>query len=402
VQQQSLTISFIQSLDEIDPAAWNDCAGADNPFVSHEFLSALEHSGSVGPDTGWLPYHMLVRSCDPVNAPATTMANTPGSDRTIKACMPLYLKNHSYGEYVFDHGWADAFERAGGRYYPKLQASVPFTPAIGPRFLVNSASFPEETALLKSALADGLVKITEKMGLSSAHVTFLSDEDISVAKEENFLIRHDQQFHWHNDNYASFDDFLDQLSSRKRKQIRKERKTVASSDIHIETLTGRNITERHWDAFFRFYMDTGARKWGQPYLTREFFSEIGRTMNDHIILFMCTREGREIAAALNFLGSDTIYGRQWGCIEDHPCLHFEACYYRAIDYAIEHGIGTVEAGAQGPHKLARGYAPVKTTSVHYIAEPSFRDAVARFLEDERRGVSAEIDYLAGKTPFKKV
>lgn len=389
MQQQSLTISFIQSLDEVSPAAWNDCAGADNPFVSYEFLSALEHSGSVGGDTGWMPYHMLVQ------------ASPPGDTPVIKACMPLYLKNHSYGEYVFDHGWADAFERAGGRYYPKLQASVPFTPATGPRFLVNPSGIPEERSALKAALADGLVQITEKMGLSSAHVTFLTNEDAAVAETENFLVRHDQQFHWHNDNYSSFDHFLGQLSSRKRKQIRKERKTVAVSDIQIETLTGDDLTEHHWDAFFHFYMDTGARKWGQPYLTRAFFSEISRTLSDRIVLFMCTRDGREIAAALNFLGTDTIYGRQWGCIEDHPCLHFEACYYRAIDYAIKHGLKTVEAGAQGPHKLARGYQPVKTTSVHYISNPSFRDAVARFLEDERRGVSAEIDYLAGKTPFKK-
>ncbi len=389
MQQQPLTISFVQSLDEIDPAEWNDCAGASNPFVSHEFLSALERSGSVGDETGWMPYHMLVRE------------GTAENTMPVRACMPLYLKNHSYGEYVFDHGWADAFERAGGRYYPKLQASVPFTPAAGPRFLVNSSCFPEEQALLKSALADGLVQITEKMGLSSAHITFLTDADASIAKSAGFLVRHDQQFHWNNDNYTSFDHFLDQLSSRKRKQIRKERKTVAVSDIEIQTLTGDDIKDHHWDAFFQFYMDTGARKWGQPYLTREFFSEISRTMNDRIVLFMCTRGGREIAAALNFLGTDTIYGRQWGCIEDHPSLHFEACYYRAIDYAIEHGLQTVEAGAQGPHKLARGYTPVKTTSVHYIANPSFRDAVARFLEDERRGVSAEIDYLSSRTPFKK-
>ena len=389
MQQQPLTISFIQSLDDIEPAAWNDCAGSDNPFVSYEFLSALEHSGSVGENTGWMPYHMLVRE----GAAENTIS--------IKACMPLYLKNHSYGEYVFDHGWADAFERAGGRYYPKLQASIPFTPATGPKFLVNSTSFPEEQALLKSALADGMVQVTEKMGLSSAHITFLTDADATIAKSGGFLVRHDQQFHWKNNNYASFDHFLDQLSSRKRKQIRKERKTVAGSDIEIQTLTGDDIKDHHWDAFFQFYIDTGARKWGQPYLTREFFSEISRTMNDKIVLFMCTRDEREIAAALNFLGADTIYGRQWGCIEDHPCLHFEACYYRAIDYAIEHGLQTVEAGAQGPHKLARGYAPVKTTSAHYIANPSFRDAVDRFLEDERRGISAEIEYLSSRTPFKK-
>ncbi len=389
MQQQPLTISFIQSLDDIRPSDWNDCAGTNNPFISHEFLSALEHSSSVGGDSGWVPYHMLVQ------------AGATGNAQTIKACMPLYLKNHSYGEYVFDHGWADAFERAGGHYYPKLQTSVPFTPATGPRFLVHPSNIPEETELLKSALADGVVQITEKMGLSSAHITFLTTEEAAIAQASNFLVRHDQQFHWHNDNYSSFDHFLNQLSSRKRKQIRKERKIVADSDIHIETLTGDDLTENHWDAFFQFYTDTGARKWGQPYLTREFFSEVSRTMKDRIVLFMCTRNGIQIAAALNFLGADTIYGRQWGCIEDHPCLHFEACYYRAIDYAIEHGLKTVEAGAQGPHKLARGYQPVKTTSVHYIANPSFREAVERFLEDERRGVSAEIDYLASKTPFKK-
>lgn len=389
MHQQPLTISFIHSLDEINATEWNDCAGRDNPFISYEFLAALEQSKSVGDQTGWIPYHMLVRE------------GKPEDKQPIKACMPLYLKNHSYGEYVFDHGWADAFERAGGRYYPKLQASAPFTPATGPRLLVNPSSFPEEKTLLKSALVDGLKQITDKMGLSSAHITFLTNDDADIAQASNFLMRHDQQFHWHNDNYSDFDQFLGQLSSRKRKQIRKERKTVAESDIEIETLIGDDIKEHHWDAFFQFYMDTGARKWGQPYLTREFFSEVSQSMGGRIILFMCSRQGQNIAAALNFLGNDTIYGRQWGCIEDHPCLHFEACYYRAIDFAIEHGLKTVEAGAQGPHKLARGYKPVKTTSVHYIANPSFREAVEQFLEQERRGVSADIEYLASRTPFKK-
>lgn len=389
MDQQPLTISFIQSLDEISAADWNCCAGADNPFVSHEFLAALENSNSVGEKTGWMPYHMLVQQ------------GAPEDTATLKACMPLYLKNQSYGEYVFDHGWADAFERAGGRYYPKLQASIPFTPATGPRLLVNASSFPEEKRLLKAAMVDGLAQITDKMELSSAHITFMTNEDAAIAKAENFLVRNDQQFHWHNNNYASFDQFLDQLSSRKRKQIRKERKIIAESDIQIDTLTGSAIQDRHWDAFYQFYIDTGARKWGQPYLTRDFFSEINRLMSERIVLFMCSRGGRNIAAALNFVGNDTIYGRQWGCIEDHPCLHFEACYYRAIDYAIEHGLKTVEAGAQGPHKLARGYEPVKTTSVHYIANPSFREAVERFLDQERLGVEADIHYLATRTPFKK-
>lgn len=389
MDQQPLTISFIQSLDDVSAADWNCCAGTDNPFVLHEFLIALENSNSVGDQTGWEPYHMLVRE------------GTPENNAPLKACMPLYLKNQSYGEYVFDHGWAEAYERAGGSYYPKLQASVPFTPATGPRLLVNASSFPEEKRLLKAALADGLAQVTNKMGLSTAHITFMTSEDAAIAKAGNFLVRHDQQFHWHNNNYTSFDQFLGQLSSRKRKQIRKERKTVAESDIQIETLTGNALQEHHWDAFYQFYIDTGTRKWGQPYLTREFFSEISRLMSEHIVLFMCNRDGRNIAAALNFVGSDTIYGRQWGCIEDHPCLHFEACYYRAIDYAIEHGLKTVEAGAQGPHKLARGYEPVKTTSVHHIPNPSFREAVERFLQQERRGVNADIEYLATRTPFKK-
>lgn len=389
MHHRPLTISFIQSLDDVSASEWNDCAGVGNPFVSYEFLSALECSKSVGDQTGWMPYHMVVRE------------SAEEDDQPIKACMPLYLKSHSYGEYVFDHGWADAFERAGGHYYPKLQASIPFTPATGPRLLVNPSCLPDEQPLMKSALIDGLAQITEKMGLSSAHVTFLNNDDVAAAEAGGFLIRHDQQFHWQNKRYSSFEDFLDQLSSRKRKQIRKERKTVAKSDIQIETLTGSAIKDHHWDAFFQFYIDTGARKWGQPYLTREFFDKIGQTMGKRIILFMCSRGDRNIAAALNFLGDDTIYGRQWGCIEDHPCLHFEACYYRAIDYAIEHGLKCVEAGAQGPHKLARGYEPVKTTSAHYIANPSFRDAVDQFLDQERRGVSADVEYLASRTPFKK-
>lgn len=384
-QEQPLEITFVQSILDIGRGDWDACAGSTNPFVSHDFLASLEASGSVGDDTGWLPYHMVIK----------------GEEGTLRAAMPLYLKSHSYGEYVFDHGWADAFERAGGRYYPKAQSSVPFTPATAPKLLVNGTTLPGERALLQQALLDGLRAITDKLGLSSAHLTFLPDEEAAAAEAQGYLIRHDQQFHWRNDSYASFDAFLDALSSRKRKQIRKERRTVADSDIEIETLTGDAIKEHHWDAFFSFYMDTGARKWGQPYLTRAFFSEIGTRMADRIVLFICTRGGRAIAGALNFLGADTIYGRQWGCIEDHPCLHFEACYYRAIDYAIEHGLKTVEAGAQGPHKLARGYMPVQTTSAHYIANSGFRDAVARYLVSERHGVASEIDYLAERTPFKK-
>lgn len=389
MQNRPLTIAFLQSLDDIKATEWNACAGHDDPFTSHAFLSALEKSGSVGGETGWIPYHMVIRESD------------GAGDQLIRACMPLYVKSHSYGEYVFDHGWADAFVRAGGRYYPKLQCSVPFTPATGPRLLVHEGALPDQIPLLKTALLDGLKQITEKLGCSSAHITFMKEDDARLAEQQGFLLRHDQQFHWQNQNYRTFDDFLDALSSRKRKQVRKERRTVDQSDIDIVTLTGASITDEHWDAFYRFYIDTGARKWGHPYLTREFFAEIGNTMADKVVLFMCRRGSRNIAGALNFLSCDTIYGRQWGCIEDHPCLHFETCYYQAIDFAIKHGLSTVEAGAQGPHKLARGYVPVQTNSAHFIANPAFRDAVENFLVQERSGVAAEIDYLTTRTPFKK-
>lgn len=385
--EQPLTIAFLPSLTDIAASEWNACAGDADPFASFEFLTALEKSESVGGHSGWTPYHMVIRQ--------------DGEEGPLLACMPLYAKGHSYGEYVFDHGWADAFERAGGRYYPKLQCSIPFTPATGPRLLVNNSALPEQIAPLKQALLDGLIRITDKLEFSSAHLTFLEESDAALCEAMGFLIRHDQQFHWQNDGYDTFEDFLSALSSRKRKQIRKERREIAQSDITITALTGDAIEEHHWDDFFHFYIDTGARKWGQPYLTRAFFSEIHETMRDRIVLIMCERDGRNIAGALNFLGRDTLYGRQWGCVEDHPCLHFEACYYQAIEFAITHGLKTVEAGAQGPHKLARGYVPVQTSSAHYIANPSFRDAVARYLEQEKDGVAAEIEYLATRTPFKK-
>ncbi len=385
--QEPLFIAFLPRLADISAEEWDACAGSENPFVSHAFLNALETSGSVGDTTGWTPYHMTIRLGD--------------ENGKIIACMPLYAKNHSYGEYVFDHGWADALERAGGRYYPKLQASIPFTPAIAPKLLVHKDRLEAEKPILQAALLDGLEKITEKLGFSSAHITFMPDEEAKQVSASEFLVRHDQQFHWKNNDYSTFDDFLAALSSRKRKQIRKERQAVANTDISIHALTGADITEDHWDDFFQFYMDTGARKWGQPYLTRAFFSEIGAAMPDKILLVMCKRDGRNIAGALNFLGDDTLYGRQWGCVEDHRYLHFEACYYQAIEFAINNGLKTVEAGAQGAHKLARGYVPVQTTSAHYISNPSFRDAVARYLEQEREGVAAEIDYLATRTPFRK-
>lgn len=385
-----LKISFIHSIDQIAAVDWDTCADDSNPFTLHAFLTALEASGSVGEDTGWLPYHMVIHE-----GPAEG-----GDTRDLVACMPLYLKSHSYGEYVFDHGWADAYERAGGKYYPKLQCSIPFTPATGPRLLTHAGLLPEQRQHLRDALLSGLATITEQLNLSSSHITFMPEAEALEAEASGYLVRHDQQFHWRNYGYKTFEEFLGSLASRKRKQIRKERKTVTQTDIVIETVTGQDIQEHHWDAFFEFYTDTGARKWGQPYLTRSFFSEIGQHMPDRIVLFMCSRKGRYIAGALNFLGSDTLYGRQWGCIEDHPCLHFETCYYQAIEYAITHKLQFVEAGAQGAHKLARGYEPVRTYSAHHIPNPSFRDAVARFLDHERRGVADEIDYLAGKLPFK--
>lgn len=385
---ENLHISFVQSLEEVTAVEWDICNSACNPFTSYAFLHALEQSGSVGDGTGWSPYHMLVR-------------NGGMTDATVVACMPLYLKGHSYGEYVFDHGWADAFERAGGQYYPKLQSCAPFTPATGPRLLINNGRAPEHHNTLELALLNGLQQITQKLGLSSAHLTFLPEEEAITAGKSNFLVRHDQQFHWYNRDYSSFDAFLAQLSSRKRKQIKKERRAVTETDISIETITGQEIKESHWDAFYQFYIDTGARKWGQPYLTRSFFSAIGKTMPEKVVLFMCKRAGRYIAGALNFLGPDILYGRQWGCIEDHPCLHFEACYYRAIEYAITNKLSCVEAGAQGAHKLARGYEPVRTFSAHYIHNESFQTAVAHFLEQEREGIAGEINYLNTKTPFKK-
>ncbi|HEV7414713.1 MAG TPA: GNAT family N-acetyltransferase, partial [Tianweitania sediminis] len=305
----------------------------------------------------------------------------------------------SQGEYVFDHGWADAFERAGGDYYPKLQASVPFTPAAGPRLLCLQASDPLP---IQAALAEGLKALTDQIGASSAHVTFAAEPDITTLEEHGFLHRTDQQFHFFNDGYTSYTDFLDALASRKRKTLRKERETALSSGISIDWLTGTDLTERVWDDFFRFYMDTGSRKWGRPYLNRKFFSLVGERMAEDILLVMAKRDGRYIAGAINFIGGDTLFGRNWGCVEDHPFLHFEVCYHQAIDFAIAHKLKVVEAGAQGEHKLARGYQPVTTHSLHYIAHPGLRRAVADYLARERRDVAAMSEYLEDRTPFRKV
>ena len=379
------------SLAGIDAETWNRLARTrradgsieDNPFVTHAFLSALEESGSATARTGWAAQHLLLED----------------AGGTALAAMPCYLKSHSQGEYVFDHGWADAYERAGGSYYPKLQCSIPFTPATGPRFLTGDAPGP---APLRRAMIGGLMQLVERTGASSAHITFMREEEWQDAGEAGLLLRTDRQFHWTNEGYATFDDFLAALSSRKRKNVRKERETAMAVDgINIRRLTGGELTEAVWDDFFGFYMDTGSRKWGRPYLTRPFFSLIGESMAERIVLVIASRHGRNIAGAINFLSDDCIYGRHWGAIEHHPCLHFELCYYQAIEHAIENRLARVEAGAQGEHKLARGYLPVLTHSAHYIAHPGFRQAVEDYLERERRHVAAEAGYLGELAPFRK-
>ncbi|TJW87900.1 MAG: GNAT family N-acetyltransferase, partial [Mesorhizobium sp.] len=316
----------------------------------------------------------------------------------LLGAIPCYLKSHSQGEYVFDHGWSDAFERAGGRYYPKLQCAVPFTPVTGPRLLVDKG---EDSRAVKAGLAAGLKAVTDKLGVSSAHVTFAQLRDVEALEAAGFLHRTDQQFHFFNEGYSTYDDFLATLASRKRKAMKKERREALAHGISIDWLTGKDLTERVWDDFFAFYMDTGSRKWGRPYLSREFFSMIGERMADDILLVMARRNGRYIAGAINFIGSDALYGRNWGCIEDHPFLHFEVCYHQAIDFAIDRKLKVVEAGAQGEHKLARGYRPVTTHSAHYIAHPGLRNAVADYLRRERREVERMAGYLEEHTPFRK-
>tara|TARA_R100000005_G_scaffold96577_1_gene84739 strand:+ start:410 stop:1564 length:1155 start_codon:yes stop_codon:yes gene_type:complete len=378
----SATVKTLQSINELTSAQWNSCRAGDHPFVSHEFLRALEESGSVGADAGWLPYHLALEV-----------------EGQLAGVAPMYVKGHSQGEYVFDHSWAHAYERAGGRYYPKLQLSVPFSPVTGPRLLVPEGPMREEHQRL---LLQGAREVAVRNNLSSVHLTFLETAERELMAREGFLIRSGEQFHWINEGYASFDDFLAQLSSRKRKAIRKERDGAMEGRLEFEILSGPEIGEHHWDAFFNFYIDTGNRKWGTPYLNREFFSLLGASLADQLVLFMIQREGRYIAGALNLKSSDCLYGRYWGCLEDHRFLHFETCYYRAIDYAIAHGLKRVEAGAQGPHKLARGYLPTETFSAHWLRDPGFHDAVEDFLRRERREVEAEIHYLAAHSPFRKV
>ncbi|MEA3049339.1 MAG: uncharacterized protein QOG84_1175 [Sphingomonadales bacterium] len=360
-----------------EAAQWDACADTGNPFLTHAFLSALEESGSATARTGWQPAPIAIDG--PGGVPA--------------ALAPAYVKSHSQGEYVFDHGWAQAWEQAGGDYYPKLQIAVPFTPVPGRRLLTRDPALAPQ--LIAAAEA-----VVEQNDLSSAHATFIAPEEVDLFEAAGWLIRVDTQFHWSNPGYASFDDFLGALASRKRKAIRKER-AAALEGLTVEHLTGAAITEAHWDAFWAFYQDTGSRKWGRPYLTRSFFSLIGERMADRILLVFASFEGRPIAGALNLIGADTLYGRYWGTIAEVPGLHFEICYYQAIEAAIARGLRRVEAGAQGAHKLARGYAPVPTWSAHFIPNPSFRRAVAGFLEREREAVAREIDALAEMAPFRK-
>jgi predicted N-acyltransferase len=376
-----LTVSVATRLSELSASEWNALAGGDNPFVSHEFLSALEESGCVGGRTGWSPAHLIVSRGD-----------------TLVAAAPCYLKSHSMGEYVFDRGWAEAYEHAGGQYYPKLQVSVPFTPANGPRLLVPAG---EDAAVMRRVLLSGLEALRGQTVSSSIHLTFLQEQDRAAAEAAGYLIRTDQQFHWSDEGYGSFDGFLDALASRKRKAIRRERRDALAPGIEIEWVTGPAITEAHWDAFFAFYMDTGSRKWGRPYLNRRFFSLIGERMAGRILLVMAKRSGRYIAGAINMIGREALYGRNWGAIENHPFLHFEVCYYQAIDFALAHGLKRVEAGAQGEHKLARGYGPVTTYSAHHIADPGLRRAIADYLRRERLYVDEAHEEYEEATPFRK-
>ena len=372
-----IQIAIAGGVDQFAPAEWDACAGTRNPFLSHAFLTALEASGSAAPETGWQPLHLRI----------------DGADGRAAAILPAYLKGHSRGEYVFDHGWAQAWERAGGRYYPKLQIAVPFTPVPGPRLLTRVPA-------LAPALIAGAEAVVRQNGLSSAHATFVAPEEVALFRAAGWLVRMGQQFHWTDDGYGDFEGFLATLASRKRKAIRKER-AAASAGIVIRHCRGAAIRPADWDAMWTFYQDTGARKWGHPYLNREAFDRRYRTMADHILLVLAERDGRAIAGALNIIGADTLYGRYWGCTEEMPFLHFELCYYQAIDFALANGLARVEAGAQGEHKLARGYRPVPTWSAHFIPDPGFRAAVADFVSREAEAMAREIAFLDELAPFRR-
>jgi uncharacterized protein len=400
MDSSEITLEAVSSVSQIAADDWDACAnpateaspgGAAshsgiskapyNPFVSHAFFASLEASGSASARTGWGPCHLIARR-----------------EGVIVGVVPCYLKSHSQGEYVFDRGWADAYHRAGGHYYPKLQVSVPFTPATGPRLLIRDDAERDEVG---SALAGGLVGLCRATNASSVHVTFAREAEWTFLAEHGFLQRTDQQFHWRNPGYRSFEDFLATLNSRHRKAIRRERREAIADGITIHALNGSDITEQAWDAFFAFYMETGSRKWGRPYLTRSFFSLVGESMANDVLLIMARRNNRWIAGAINFIGSDTLFGRNWGAIEHHPFLHFEVCYYQAIEYAISRGLKTVEAGAQGEHKIARGYLPQTTYSAHHIADPSLRRAIAEYLRRERAYVAEAARELAEIAPFRK-
>lgn len=374
-------VRVVEALAEVPAAAWDACAGPDNPFLSHAFLEAMEVSGSATDRTGWLPQHVLVED----------------ADSRLLAAAPLYLKSHSQGEYVFDHGWAQAYERAGGSYYPKLISAVPFTPVTGPRLLVHPEAPPNTVATLIAAL----IEIARAHKVSSLHVTFPRQQDWELLGAAGFLQRAGQQYHWENRGYASFDDFLEALNSRKRKQIRRERRDALATGLEIETLTGSALEPRHWDAFYRFYRNTVDHRWGGAYLTRSFFELLHQRLADRVVLVMARDGARYVAGALNLLGTDTLFGRNWGCIGDHPFLHFEVCYYRALDFAIERGLARVEAGAQGTHKIQRGYLPTPTYSAHWVRDRGFARAVEDFLKRERAAVAAEMAELTEElSPFR--
>jgi len=376
----TVTVRVHASIGEIPATIWDACAGEVNPTVSHSFLSALEESGSTTKRTGWTPLHLSLL----------------GQQGEIVGVVPLYAKTHSYGEYVFDYGWADAYERAGGRYYPKLLSAVPFTPVPGPRLLVRPDAPPEA----REHLLAGMVEFVNRRGISSLHVNFPEPADAELLTEAGFLQRLGQQFHWTNGGYRDFDDYLAALNSRKRKAVKKERREALASGLEIDVLTGSDLKPRHWDAFFEFYLATSDRKWGSAYLKRRFFALIGERMPEKIVLFMARRDAKYVAGAFNLLGKDAIYGRNWGSYGEYKFLHFECCYYQAIEFAIAHGLKRVEAGAQGPHKIQRGYLPVPTYSVHWIPDPGFRRAVAQFLARERQMIEHKMEGLAEYSPFR--
>ncbi len=376
----TLTLTLHDRIAEIDAADWDACAGGGNPFVSHAFLSALEDSGSANARTGWLPQHAVLRA----------------EDEHVVAVAPMYAKSHSYGEYVFDHGWANALERAGGRYYPKLQVAVPFSPVPGPRLLRRPGS-----GVPTGVLADAFRQACESLDTSSVHITFCKEDEWAELGEAGWLQRIGMQFHWENEGYKDFDDFLGALSSRKRKVLRRERRDANAAGLTFHALSGAEITERHWDAFYGFYQSTVDRKWGSAYLTRRFFSLLGDRLGDRVVLMYAEHGGRPVAGALNLAGDEALYGRNWGCRGDWPFLHFELCYYQAIDWAIAHGLKRVEAGAQGRHKIQRGYLPKHTYSAHWIAHSGLHRAVANFLSDERAGIESEMAALMEDSPFRK-